>query len=148
MCVMLAFKWQLMGKTVKVRLFWSYSISVITVSRDYSHQWKRKGPLVGGRSKESDIQIPFAVSGRASKMSFAASSGALAWQSSTGCLSSRRNSTYHYHKMQFLWWEWYILKHSSSHMLPDFTVCLTACFMGSYWVTSNVVCVDARWSDL
>lgn len=32
-------------------------------------------------------------------------------------------------------------------MLPDFTACLTACFMGSYWVTSSVFYVDAVWSD-
>lgn len=99
------------------------------------------------RSKESNFYIPFAVSGRASKLSFAASSGALAWQTSTGCLSSRRNSTYHYGKMQFLWWEWYILKWSTSHMLPNFTVCLTAYFMGSNCVTSSVFYADAIWAD-
>lgn len=138
------------GKNCEGKTFlkW-FHISTYACKRLFTSMKKKRTPGGGkGRNVESDIQIHFAVSGRASKMSFAASSEALAWQSSMGCLSSRRNSTYHYHKMQFLWWEWYILKHSTSHMLADFTVCLTECFMGSYWVTSNVVYVDASWSDL
>lgn len=77
-----------------------------------------------GRSKELNFWVPFTVSGRASKLSFAASSGALAWQTSTGCLSSRRNSTYHYRKVQFLWWEWYILKWSTFENGAQVTCCL------------------------
>lgn len=87
------------GKTL-LKLF---HISNYSCKRLFTSMRKKRTPGGGkGRNRESDIQIPCAVSGRASKMSFAASSGTLAWQSSTGCLSSRRNSTYHYHKMQFL----------------------------------------------
>lgn len=32
-------------------------------------------------------------------------------------------------------------------MLPNFTVYLTAYFMGSNWVTSSVFYADAVWAD-
>lgn len=57
MYVMLAFKWQLMGKTVKVRLFGSYCVLVITVARGYSYQWKKKKDLCWGGREGTRNQI-------------------------------------------------------------------------------------------